>query len=164
MTHRTNSAQNTPVISDEILRASLRRSIDLAINIKRDLTRDRLAQASGVSGDTIDQILYARVDRNPEKVRRIKLESAMSLAWVLGEYAVNGLIGVAGYGGARSLESPGAVQPVDLLSDAFASMASALAALPTGQFDHTNRGKVAQHASDAMASLAALRGACGDVR
>jgi hypothetical protein len=136
MTQRTNSAQSSPVISDERLRDILRRQLDRSINIDREFTRERLAEQSGVNVYTIDSIM----SRDPAKQRRIKLEDAMSLMWALEDEAqhraVNCFAGLLGFV-ARRADDPGAISPAQIVADGLADFSVIAAAAADGRIDHT---------------------------
>lgn len=91
------SARTSPTASDERIRNVMRREISRAISIERSTTRAQLAEDSGVNIHNIDAIL----SQDRAKHRRVACEDALSLAWVLGERAVNALLAVIAYSRAR---------------------------------------------------------------
>lgn len=132
MPQRSNTAQNGPTVSDTRLRDALRRQIDRAINIDHDFTREQLAEDSGVNIYTIDAIM----SRDVAKHRRIKLDDAMSLAWVIGDRAVNALVAVIGFI-ARRADEPGTVSCAQIVADGLADFSIIAAAAADGRIDHT---------------------------
>lgn len=133
MTQCSTSAPNGPLFSDERFRNTLRRRIDVAINVTHDFTRAQLANESGVNVHTIDGILSA----DAAKKRRVAIEDAMSIAWVLGEDTVNALLMVMRYGGATPLDSVPRADLSQIVPNGLADFAVIAAALGDGRIDHT---------------------------
>jgi len=132
MTQRNNSVREEPIVSDARIRDVMRRLIDSAINIERVTTRLQLSNDSGVNIHTIDALL----SRDEAKHRPIRLEVALSLASVIGERAVNSLIGVIGYA-AAPLDGEDEIRPMQLVADMMMPIATIAAAAADGRFDHT---------------------------
>lgn len=128
-----SSARTALAASDERIRNALRREIDRALNIDRLTTRAALAADSGVNIHTIDSI----TSRDTAKHRRIAAEDALSLAWALGERAVNALLSVIAYGSARSVDDMVEDCPRDSAVTALGAMATFMAAAADGRIDHT---------------------------
>jgi hypothetical protein len=155
MTQRSNSVQSSPVISDARLREPIRRELDRAINIERRLTRGELAEASGVNIHTIDQLL----SRSPEKQRRVALEDAASLAWVLGERAINAVLASFGFGGARPLDAEDSQQPMMIVANAMRHLSVIGKAAADGRIDHVEEPDTTEAADMIIAELAPLSSA-----
>ena len=129
---QVNTARNGAIVSDERIRNALRHHIDLAINIRRTSTRAELARDSGVSIHAIDAILT----RDVAKQRRVATEDAFSLAFTLGDAAVQALLGTMHYSG-RRLDEGDALQPMMLAATAMAGIATIAKAAADGRIDHT---------------------------
>lgn len=145
------SVQNEPVISDRRVREELRDEIDRAINIDRSITRDRLAARSGVSVHQIDQIL----SRSPEKQRRVTLSDALSIAWVLGERAINAIVAPAGYA-AKPLDEGREMPPTQIAAKALANLSVIVTAAADGRIDHTEEPACREAADELIATVLPL--------
>lgn len=143
MTHRNNSVRSALVASDERIRNALRREIDRAVNIDRDFTRAELAEISGVNIHTIDSI----TTRDVAKHRRIATEDALSLAYVIGERAVNALLAVISYKGARPADEVEEDCPLDSAVAAMSSLSVFMQAASDRRIDHTEE-RAATEAAD----------------
>lgn len=126
------SVQNGPTASDERIRNVLRREIDRAINIDRTLSRAELAEASGVNVHTIDSIKST----DTAKHRSIHASVAFSLAWAMGERAVNALLSVIAFGNARSLDEAEADCPLDSAVTAMGALSRFMGAAADRRIDH----------------------------
>lgn len=126
------SAQTSPAVSDEHIRNSLRVHIDRAINIDRRTTRNQLATDSGVNIYAIDAIL----SRDCAKKRRVAMEDGLSLAYVLGDAAVNSLLGLFGWTG-RRLDDAVPLAPMMIAATAMAHLSTIATAAADGRIDHT---------------------------
>ena len=128
-----NAVQSAPVASDDRIREALRKQINRCISLDRTHTRAELATESGVSIHQIDQL----ASQNPDKHRRVCMADAFSIAWVIGPRAVNALLAVIGYGGAKPLDEVDAVQPMLLTATALTHLSTIATAAADGRIDHT---------------------------
>jgi hypothetical protein len=133
VSNRSNSVQSQPVVSDDRIRDTLRRELDRAINIERTFTRAGLSLESGVNVHTIDAIM----SRDPAKQRRVRMADAWSLSMVLGGRAVNLLLALIGYGGAKPLDEADEMHPMVLAAAAMAHLSTIATAASDGRIDHT---------------------------
>lgn len=157
MSERNESAQTSPLFSDERLRNVLRRQIDRVINVERTRTRQQLADDSGVNIYAIDAIMSADV----AKKRRVAIEDAFSLAYSIGERAVNALLMEIGYGGASRLTDPAAPDYSHLIADGLSDLSVIASALADGRIDHTERPGTTQAADHLIATVLPLSSAGG---
>lgn len=97
------------------------------------MTRAELAETSGVNVHTIDSIKST----DPAKHRSIHASIALSLAWALGERAVNAVLATIAYGNAQSLDDTDADCPRESAVTALGAMATFMAAAADGRIDHT---------------------------
>lgn len=125
--------QSSPTASDERIRNTLRREIDRAINIDRSTTRPQLHTDSGVKLCQIDAIM----SRDSGKHRRVAAEDALSLAWALGDRAVNALLAVIAYGSARSVNETVEDCPRESAVAALGALSTFMGAAADGRIDHT---------------------------
>lgn len=151
MTQRSETVRTVPIVSDERLRSMLRREIDRTINITRDLTRAELAASSRVNIHTIDQIL----SRDVAKHRRIALEDALSIAWVLGEQTVNAILATIGYV-AGPLEDADVLQPMQIVAESMGHIAIIARAAADGRIDHTEEMETTEAADLLIATVLPL--------
>lgn len=154
MMQRSESVQTSPVISDALLREPIRLELDRAINIERRFTRTQLAESSGVNIHTIDAML----SRNPDKHRRLALEDAMSLAWVLGERAINAVLAIIGFI-ASPLDDPDEVQPMQIVADAIGHLGVISRAAADNRIDHTEEPETREAADQLIATVLPLSSA-----
>lgn len=143
----TQSVQSSPVVSDAMLREPLRLELDRAINIERRYTRKQLAETSGVNIHTID----ATLSRDPAKQRRVALEDAVSLAWVLGERAINAVLSLIGF--VASPVDGDAVSPAQIVAEGLSDFAVIATAAADGRFDHVESPRVREAADHLIATL-----------
>jgi hypothetical protein len=155
MTQRSDNAQTTPIVSDERIRNALRRQIDIAINVKRDFTRQQLSDESGVNIFCIDQITSDDVAKH----RRIKIADAFSLAAVIGPSAVNALIAVMGYDGARRTSDRPNPDYSHIICDGLRDFSVIAAALADGRIDHTEERPTTEAADHLIATVMPLSSA-----
>lgn len=155
MTPHNNNAPRIPIVSDERLRNVLRRQIDRAINIDHDFTRQTLSDDSGVSVAGIDSILTHDV----AKQRRLKMEDAFSLAFVLGDRAVNALLGTIHYTGAHRASDPAQPDLSHIVCDGLRDFSIIAAALADGRIDHTEERPTTEAADHLIATVMPLSSA-----
>lgn len=144
MMQRSKSVQNGPLISDALIRDTLRRELHRSLNVERDFSRGQLSTESGVNVYTIDSIL----SRDPAKHRRIAMEDALSIAQVLGPRAVNALTGLILYG-AYQLDETGEPDAASILADGMGHMATLARIFADGRID-------SHEADDAIAAADGL--------
>ena len=150
-----NDAQTTPLFSDERLRNVLRRQIDRIINIDKSRTRQQLADDSGVNIYAIDAIMST----DAAKKRRVSIEDAFSLAYTIGERAVNALLMEIGYGGASRLTDPAAPDLSHLVADGLSDLSVIATALADGRIDHTEKPRTTEAADHLIATFLPLSSA-----
>jgi hypothetical protein len=151
MTDGDNSARTSPIVSDERLRNALRRHIDIAINIDHTFTRKSLADDSRVNIHAIDGIL----SHDAAKRRRLAIEDAFSLAYVLGDAAVNALLATMNWHGSPNGD-PNAVSPAQIVAEGLADFSVIAAAAADGRFDHTEIEPCREAADHLIATLLPL--------
>jgi hypothetical protein len=152
MTQRSNDARNSPLFSDERLRNVLRRQIDRVINVERSRTRQQLADDSGVNIYAIDAIMSA----DAAKKRRVAIEDAFSLAYTIGERAVNALLMEIGYGGAAPLSDPAEPDYSHLVADGLRHFTVIATALADQRVDHVERPGTTEAADHLIATVLPL--------
>ncbi|QUT07949.1 hypothetical protein KFK14_11475 [Sphingobium phenoxybenzoativorans] len=135
-------------MSDERVREELRSEIDRAINIERSTTRADLARKSGVNVHQIDQLLT----RIPEKQRRVALADALSIAWALGERAVNALTATIGYQ-ASAIEEDHEMRPMMIVATAMKHLAVITDAAADDRIDHVERPNTTEAADMLIATV-----------
>lgn len=121
-------ARTSPVASDERLKNALRLQLDRVINIERTKTRAELASDAGVNVSQIDAVLHS----DPGKKRRLKAEDMMSLAWAMGERAVNAMLATISYGGAEPLTDPSSAGAMERVADAICEVGIVASAVARG--------------------------------
>lgn len=152
MTHCSDDAQNGPLFSDERLRNALRLQIDRVINVEGSRTRQQLAADSGVNIYAIDAIMSA----DKAKQRRVAVEDAFSLAYTIGDRAVNALLMVMKYGGAARLSEPAEPDFSHLIADGLSDLSVIATALADGRIDHTEVPMTTQAADHLIATVLPL--------
>lgn len=140
-----SSVQTEPLLSDARVRDVLQRELRAAIIVERRFTREQLEKASGVNVHTIDALRSA----DPAKQRRVTMADAFSLAFVLGERAVNALLALIGYGGAAPLDGQDTFNPVAATANAMGHLAVIARAAADGRIDHIEEPEC-QLAADAL--------------
>lgn len=128
MSRGGTSAQTSRVCTDERLTNAIRLQIDRVINVERTRTRAELAEVSGVNIYTIDAILSP----DPAKKRRLKAEDMMSLAWALGERAVNAILATINFSGAKQIDQPANGAALELVADAICEVGIVASAVARG--------------------------------
>lgn len=111
----------------------------------RGLTLERIADDSGVKLPTIRGWL--------EDGKEPSLSRALSVAVVCGEWAVNKVLALIGYGGATPLDETSQVRPSELIAEGLADFAVIARAAADGRFDHTEIEPVAQASDRIIATL-----------
>ena len=112
MTQSSNSAEEGGIVSRNRVIETLRPILRAAVVIERRFTAEQLAELSGVKTRAIRS--YMAQDEG--EAREPSLSSALSLAVVLGPAAVNSILSIIGYGGAKALDDADEPQPMQDLS------------------------------------------------
>lgn len=149
MSNCNNSAQRTPVASDDRVRDVLHREYQRAVNIERRFTRDTLAQAAGINLNQLDAV----VARDKSKQRRITVEDAFSLAWALGPDTVNALLGIIAYKGAVPLDAEDADCPLDSAVASMSALSVFMAAAADRRIDHREEPEATRAVDTIIAEL-----------
>lgn len=149
MTYCANSAQSSAVASDERIRNALRKEYQRAVNIDRSTTRAQLAADSGVCVHTIDGIM----SQDKAKNRRVRAEDALSIAWALGERAVNSLLAVIAYKGAVPLDAEDSDCPLDSAVASMSALSVFMSAAADRRIDHTEERQATEAADLIIAEL-----------
>lgn len=152
-----NSAQSEPIVSDAHIRSVLRKEIKRAY-VRKETTRLELAHDSGVNVHQIDQIMC----ETPEKQRRVSLADALSIAWVLGERAVNALLASIRYT-AKPLDDADEPQPMQDVAKVMGSFNTFVQAAADGRIDHTEAAPV-REATDAIIATLIPYSSHGDAK
>lgn len=124
------AVRTSSITSDERIKNVLRRHIRKALD-NNEFTRSTLSQESGVNIHTIDMIL----SRDVAKQRRVAAEDAMCLAYVLGDDAVNALVGCIRYTASRP--DADALAPMMIAAQAMSGLSVIAIAAADGRIDHT---------------------------
>jgi hypothetical protein len=149
------SVQTSPIVSDAQLRDVLHRRIHRATKLQKRFTRISLAGESGVNVHNLDQINAGQA----EKHRRVALEDALSIAVVLGEETVNALLATIGYGGAKPLDEPDALQPVQIVMAATEQLGRIARAAADNRIDHLEEPDTTEAADILIATVLPLSSA-----
>jgi len=155
MPHRNNSAQSGPIVSDERIRNKLRERIHRAMHVERRFTRETLATETGVNIHTIDAI----TSHDVAKHRRIATEDALSIAYVLGDGAINALLNLFGYGSAQPIDCPDPSRPMVIVASCMKHFAVIADAASDDRIDHTEEAPVADAADHLIALVTPLSSA-----
>lgn len=107
-----------------------------------------LEQASGVPARTIKS--YRIEGKEPS------LSNAMSLGVVLGERAINTLLAVIGYGGAKPLDEPDGIELPTLIATVLSNSATIASAAADGRIDHQERPSCREAADQIIAAVMPL--------
>lgn len=150
MSNRNNSVPSAPVASDERIRNELRKAYQRAVNIERSTTRAHLATDSGVGIHTLDSIM----SQDKAKQRRIAAEDALSIAWALGERAVNALLSAIAYQGARSADEAEEDCPLDSAVTAMHQLTRFMDAAKDRRIDHVEAPGATEAVDMVIAELA----------
>ena len=149
MTHRHNSAEDTAVVTRNCVIETIRPLLRNAIVVKRRFTAEQLADLSGVKVRAIRS--YMGMDDG--EVREPSLSSALSLATVLGTDAVNSILGLMGYGGAKPLEEAGEAHPMQDMVTAMGALNVFVQAAADDRIDHLERPQVEEAANTLVATF-----------
>lgn len=114
-------------------------------------TDETLMQASGVHKRTIKSY---RVDG-----KEPSLSNALSLAVVMGERAVNLILSVIGYGGAKPLDEADALHLPSLVANGLINFSTIAHAAADGQIDHLERPRCREAADQLIALVMPLSSA-----
>lgn len=117
-------------------------------------TDEALGEASGLKPRTIKSY---RVDG-----KQPCLANALSLAGVLGKPAVNALLALIGYGGARPLDEHDEVKPMEVVATLLPHISSIAQAASDGRFDHAEMPGVRAAADQIIATMVPLSSAAKD--
>lgn len=148
MSSCSNSAQNGAIVSDERMRNVLREQIKLSLHIDRTETRQTLSDKSGVNIYQIDAIL----SRDPAKHRPLHANEALSIAFVLGDRAVQALMALIGYA-ATSLDDAEAHGPAMVAVELMENVARFARCAADNIIDHTEKPTTTE-AADNVINLA----------
>jgi hypothetical protein len=149
------SVSNSPLVSDAKLRGVLHGQMHKAMKVQHRFTRTSLSAESGVNVHNMDQINASQ----GEKHRRVALEDALSIAVVLGEGAVNALLATIGYGGAKPLDEPDAMQPVQIAMIAMQQVGRIAKAAADNRIDHIEEPDTTEAADILIATVLPLSSA-----
>lgn len=145
MTHSNNAAEEGGVVSRNRVIETLRPVLRTAVIIDRRFTVEALAELSGVKVRAIRS--YMAQDEGD--ARQPSLSAALSLAVVLGPAAVNALLAIIGYGGAKALDDADEPKPMQDVAKVMGSFNTFVQAAADGRIDHIERDPV-RHATDAI--------------
>jgi hypothetical protein len=146
MPHRTNSARDGGIVSDERLRNDLRKALYTAIHVERTATRETLANDSGVNIHTIDSILT----RDSAKFRPIHAHQMLSLLYAAGPRAVNTVLASIGYAG-TSLDNPATNAPALAAANMMGEVARFARLAADNIIDHTEEPEATEAADNVIA-------------
>lgn len=123
------SVQETPIVSHDRVRETIRQALHVAISVERRFTAEQLAEQSGVSLSAIRS--YMRNDATKEP----GLARALSLAVIIGPKAVNSILALIGYSGA-AMDEPDAIRPMRIVSQAIGHLSVISKAAEDDFIDH----------------------------
>jgi len=149
MTQSSNSAEEGGIVSRNRVIETLRPILRTAVVIERRFTAEQLAELSGVKTRAIRS--YMAQDEG--EAREPSLSSALSLAVVLGPAAVNSILSIIGYGGAKALDDADEPQPMQDVAKVMGSFNTFVQAAADGRIDHTERAPVKQASDVIIATL-----------
>lgn len=145
MTHRNNAAEDSAVVTRDCVIETIRPLLRNAIVVKRRFTAEQLADLSGVKLRAIRSYM----DMDEGEVREPSLSSALSLATVLGTDAVNSILAMMGYGGAKPLDEADEAKPMQDMVKAMGALNVFAQAAVDDRIDYTERPQV-QEAADTL--------------
>lgn len=145
MHDRNNSAEECGIVSRNRVIETLRPLIRTAVVIERRFTVDELSALSGVKVRAIRSYMA----QDEAEARQPSLSVALSLATVLGTPAVNALLSLIGYGGAKPLDEADEAHPMQDVAKAMSQFNVFVQAAADDRIDHTERDAV-QKASDTI--------------
>lgn len=131
--HRTNSVDKCALVSRDRVIEALRRELRGVTQIARKMTVEEVAIASGVPLRTVRSYMA----NDDGEVREATLSNALAIAVVLGPRAINALLAIIGYTGARPMDEPDEVNPALITAQALAGLSTIANAAADGRIDHT---------------------------
>ena len=145
MTQSPNAVEDGGVVCRNRVIETLRPILRTAIIINHRFSVDELARLSGVKVRAIRS--YMAQDEGD--ARQPSLSAALSLAVVLGPVAVNSLLAIIGYGGAKALDDADEPKPMQDVARVMGSFNTFVQAAADDRIDHTERASV-RDATDAI--------------
>ena len=149
MTHRNNSAEDSAVVTRNCVIETIRPLLRNAIVVKRRFTAEQLSDLSGVKVRAIRSYM----DMDDGEVREPSLSSALSLATVLGTEAINSILALMGYGGAKPLDEATDAHPMQDVAKVMGSFNTFVQAAADDRIDHVERPHVREATDTIIATL-----------
>lgn len=149
MTSHATTAEDTGIVSRNCVIETIRPMLRNAVVIQRRFTVEQLAELSGVKVRAIRS--YMAMDEGD--ARQPSLSAAMSLATVLGTPAVNAILALIGYGGAKPLDDADEPQPMQDVAKVMGSFNTFVQAAADGRIDHTEADPVREATDTIIATL-----------
>lgn len=143
------SVRRTPIVGDDRAKDVLQRLLHVAVHVEKRFTVDQLAEAAGLSTPAVSSYLSRREDAQ----RQASLGSALSIAVVLGERAVNQILALIGYGGAEPLDEASADCPLQSGIASMQQLSVFLTAAADGRIDHVEEEGATRAADIIIAEL-----------
>ncbi|NIJ24813.1 helix-turn-helix domain-containing protein [Sphingomonas japonica] len=126
-----------------------------ATMVQRHFTVEQVAATSGVPVRTVRSYMA----NDETEVREPTLSNALSIACVLGPVAVNGVLALIGYGGAKPLDEPDAIQPMQIVATGMQHFAVIAEAAADNRIDHTEEQRTTEAADGIIATFLPLSSA-----
>lgn len=143
------AAQQSQLVSRDRVIDIVRPMLRNATVVSRRFTVEQIAEQSGVPIRTVRSYMA----NDASEVREPTLSNALSIACVLGPMAVNGVLALIGYGGAKPLDEADEMQPMAMAATALASLSTIATAAADGRIDHSERPACRQAADTIIATL-----------
>lgn len=147
MTQCNNTADETPLVSPNSVSLCVAGLLRAAVAPGRPWTYDTLAEATGLKVRRLKS--YVHEGKEPS------LSAALSIAVVLGQPAINGVMAIIGYV-ARPLDEADPLCVRSITADAMGHLAVIAKAAADGRIDHTEEQAVTDAADGLIATVLPL--------
>jgi transcriptional regulator with XRE-family HTH domain len=144
-----SAAQQTALVSRDRVIDTIRPLLRNATVVSRRFTVEQIADQAGVHIRTVRSYMA----NDPGEVREPTLSNALSIACVLGTPAVNSILALIGYGGAKPLEEAEEAHPMVAAATALHHLSTIATAAADGRIDHIERPACQEAADTIIATL-----------
>lgn len=150
-----DAALESEVVSRNRVTDAVRLALHIAVNVERRFTVLELSAQSGVKVRAIRSYM----SQDEIEVREPSLSAALSLALVLGPRAVNAILSIIGYGGAKPMADEDELPPMEIIAAVVAPLNTLVQAAADNRFDHTERAACRDAADQIIAAVMPLSSA-----
>lgn len=151
----TESVECTAIVSRNRVTDALRTILHIAINVERRFSAVQIAELSGI------KVRAVRSYMSPDEadVREPSLSAALSIAVVVGPRAVNSLLSLIGYSGAKPMADEDTQTPMQMVAAMMAPFNTIVQAASDNLFDHQERPSCRDAADQIIATIMPLSSA-----